>query len=165
MNKKEPRAHRHHHRDRQIEEVVHDPYQARSKPPEPAACPKCGIVFHEGRWQRLPRPAAAHDHVCPACRRTEDHYPAGYVTLSGKFLTIHHEEIMQLVRNEETNENSDHPLQRIMGIEDQQDKIVITTTDVHLARRIGEAVHHAYRGDLDVKYSPDEYLVRVSWER
>jgi hypothetical protein len=80
-------------------------------------------------------------------------------------LTIHHEEIMQLVRNEETNENSDHPLQRIMGIEDQPDKVVITTTDVHLAHRIGEAVHHAYRGDLDVKYSPDEYMVHVSWER
>jgi hypothetical protein len=52
-----------------------------------------------------------------------------------------------------------------MGIEDQPDKIVITTTDVHLARRIGEAVHHAYQGDLDVKYSPDEYMVRVSWSR
>jgi len=40
---------------------------------------------------------------------------------------------------------------------------MITTTDVHLPRRIGEAVHRAYRGDLDVKYSPDEYTVRVNW--
>ena len=52
MTKQEPRAHRRDHRDRQIEEVVHDPYQARVKPPEPAACPKCGIVFHEGIWRR-----------------------------------------------------------------------------------------------------------------
>ena len=144
---------------------MHDPYHARAKPPEPSACPKCGIVFHEGRWQRLPRPAAAHEYLCPACRRMQDHYPAGYATLTGKFLSLHREEIMQLVRHEETQENSDHPLHRIMGIEDQPGEIVITTTDVHLARRIGEAVHHAYQGDLDVKYSPDEYMVRVSWNR
>jgi hypothetical protein len=72
---------------------------------------------------------------------------------------------MRLVRHEETKENSDHPLHRIMGIEDQPDKIVITTTDVHLPRRIGEALHHACRGDLEVKYSPDEYAVRVNWKR
>lgn len=165
MDKKEPRAHRHRHLDRQIEEVVHDPYHARAKPQEPAACPKCGIVFHEGRWQKLPRPAAAHDHVCPACRRTEDHFPAGYVTLTGEFLATHRDELLRLARHEETKENSDHPLHRIMAIEGQPDKILITTTDIHLARRIGEALHHAYRGDLDVKYSPDEYAVRVSWRR
>jgi hypothetical protein len=29
----------------------HDPYKARHKLPEPAACPECGAVFHEGRGQ------------------------------------------------------------------------------------------------------------------
>jgi NMD protein affecting ribosome stability and mRNA decay len=163
MSRKEPRAHRHHHLDRQIEEVVHDPYQARAKPPEPSACPNCGIVFHQGRWQRLPRPTDARDHICPACHRTHDHFPAGYVTLSGEAMTSRREELMRLVRHEETKEKSDHPLHRIMEIEDQPDKIVITTTDVHLPRRIGEAVRRAFRGDLDVKYSPDEYTVRVNW--
>ena len=163
MDKKEPRAHRHHHLDRQIEEVVHDPYQARAKPREPSACPKCGIVFHQGRWQRLSRPAGAHEHLCPACHRTQDRYPAGYLTLSGRIVTANRAELMRLVRHEESKENSDHALHRIMGIEDHPDKIVITTTDVHLPRRIGEAVRRAYRGDLDIKYSPDEYTVRVNW--
>lgn len=43
--------------------------------------------------------------------------------------------------------------------------IAVTTTDVHLARRIGEALHRAYQGQLDIKYSQDEYLVRVNWTR
>jgi hypothetical protein len=33
------------------------------------------------------------------------------------------------------------------------------------ARRIGDAVHAAHSGDLVVKYSPDQYLVRVNWKR
>ena len=55
MDKKEPRARRRYHLDRQIEEVMHDPYHARAKPPEPAACPNCGIVFHEGRCSCVSR--------------------------------------------------------------------------------------------------------------
>ena len=38
-------------------------------------------------------------------------------------------------------------------------------TDVHLAKRIGDAVRSAYHGNLETKYSRDEYLVRVNWTR
>ena len=77
----------------------------------------------------------------------------------------HRDEIEHLVRNEEEHEAADHPLQRIMDITWQNGAITITTTDVHLARRIGEAVHYAYQGRLEIKYSQDEYLVRVNWTR
>jgi hypothetical protein len=159
------RSHERHHLDRTIQETVHDPYQERHKPPEPAACPTCGLVFEHGRWQRLARPAPAKDHLCPACRRIQDAFPAGYVTLSGSFLDEHRTELMQLVRNEETRAGQDHPLERIMQVTQDGPKTLVTTTDVHLARRIGEALHHAYQGDLDINYSQDEYLVRVSWSR
>lgn len=43
--------------------------------------------------------------------------------------------------------------------------MVVTTTDVHLPRRIGEALHHAYAGDLDFHYDKDAYYVRVAWKR
>jgi hypothetical protein len=43
--------------------------------------------------------------------------------------------------------------------------IEIATTDVHLARGIGEALHHAYQGDLDYHYEDKEDLVRVHWKR
>jgi NMD protein affecting ribosome stability and mRNA decay len=165
VREKEPRAHAKGHRDRQVEEVVHDPYMARSKPPEPALCPECGVVYHKGRWQRAPRPVKAHEHLCPACQRIKDHFPAGYVKLSGSFLDAHRDEIRHLVRNEEQREAEDHPLQRIMDITEEGGVTSVTTTDVHLARRIGEALHHAYQGKLDIKYSQDEYLVRVDWTR
>jgi NMD protein affecting ribosome stability and mRNA decay len=165
VREQEPRAHAKWHRDRQIEEVNHDPYLARSKPPEPALCPQCGVVYHRGRWQRAARPEKAHEHLCPACQRIKDGYPAGYVKLSGEFLGTHRDEIRHLFRNEEQREEEDHPLQRIMDIVEKGGVITVTTTDVHLARRIGEALHHAYQGKLDIKYSQDEYLVRVDWTR
>jgi hypothetical protein len=165
MPSKEPRAHGKEHRDRQIEEVGHDPYHARAKPREPAACPQCGLVFHSGRWQRLPRPAAANEHLCPACHRIKDGLPAGIITLEGAFAAERATEILHLVHNEENREASDHPLQRIMAVTREHGKTVITTTDIHLARRIGDAVVHAFHGKLEVKYSPDEYMVRVNWSR
>ena len=42
---------------------------------------------------------------------------------------------------------------------------MITTTDVHLPRNIGEARKQAWKGELEIKFSPDEYLVRVHWKR
>ena len=58
-----------------------------------------------------------------------------------------------------------HPLQRIMQMEEAGGKLIVTTTDVHLARRIGDALHAAFQGELSVKYSPDDFLVRVNWTR
>jgi NMD protein affecting ribosome stability and mRNA decay len=165
MRGNEPRAHDKKHHDRQIEEVRHDPYLALSKPAEPTVCPQCGVVYHGGRWQRLARPAAAHEQLCPACHRIRDNLPAGIITLGGAFAYQHADEILALVRNEEAREANRHPLQRIMAVTRQDEHIVITTTDVHVARRIGDAVAGAFGGTLSLKYSADEYLVRVDWTR
>lgn len=165
MTPENPRGHERHRLDRQIEETVHDPYKERHKPPEPAVCPSCGVVFEHGRWHWKARPSMAQEHLCPACRRTKDQYPAGYVTLEGDFLRERHDELLHLVRNEEKRAKDEHPLERIIDIRQEGDKTVVTTTEVHLARRIGDALHHAYQGNLDIKYSPDEYLVRVYWSR
>jgi len=164
MSTREPRAHGKARRDRQIDEVAHDPYHARSKPPEPAACPQCGLVYHKGRWQRAPRPARADEHLCPACHRINDRAPAGYVTLAGAYVGGHENELLRLVRNEAARQGQDHPLARIMDIERREGTVIVTTTDVHLARRIGDALHAAFHGELTTKYSADEYRVRVNWQ-
>ena len=88
------------HRDRKIHEVVHDSYQARSKPVEPAVCPDCGALFHKGGWKWLPAPAQAHRELCPACHRIRDKFPAGYVALDGEFLREHRDEVLQLLRSQ-----------------------------------------------------------------
>lgn len=41
---------------------------------------------------------------------------------------------------------------------------IITTTGIHLSRGIGEALKHAYQGDLTISYDAENY-VRVSWKR
>jgi hypothetical protein len=52
-----------------------------------------------------------------------------------------------------------------MDIEDEDGAVHVTTTSIHLARRIGEAVQHAYRGELDFHYNDEEKLLRVHWRR
>lgn len=152
-------------RDRLLQDARHDSYKSKVKPAEPSACPQCGAVFHSGRWQWLEKPAGAHEETCPACHRIHDNFPAGYVSLTGTFLASHEDEILQLVRNHETREKAEHPLQRIMGIHKGTAGIEVTTTDLHLARGIGEALHHAWQGELELHYNPDQNLLRVTWVR
>ncbi len=147
------------------DELVHDSYKSKLKLHEPTRCPECGAVYHAGRWQWGPPATGAVEHICPACHRIRDHFPAGYVTLSGEFLAAHRDELLQLARRHEAKEKAEHPMERIMGIEDVQEGVLITTTDTHLARDIGEAVHSAYKGRLEYHYNKEENLLRVHWSR
>ena len=63
----------------------------------------------------------------------------------------------------QAKEKASHPLQRIMDIEKTAHGTMITTTDIHLARGIGDALHHAYRGELEFHYNPEQNLLRVTW--
>jgi NMD protein affecting ribosome stability and mRNA decay len=146
-----------------LQEHVHDAYKLKGKLPEPTVCPQCGAVFHEGRWQWGKPPAGAHQETCPACHRIHDHYPAGFLTLQGEFFLAHRDEIMHLVHNREQHERAEHPLKRIMAIEEKDGTTLVTTTDIHLARGIGEALHHAYQGELKFHYNPEQNLLRVGW--
>lgn len=153
------------YRSKLFQEYVHDSYKSSGKLHEPTLCPQCGAVFHKGRWQWLPKPAAAHSEMCPACHRIHDQFPAGYVRLEGAFLGEHRAELISLVRHVETREKAEHALQRIMNIVDEDGGLLVTTTDIHLAHGIGEAVHHAYQGHLESHYNREENLLRVHWQR
>ncbi len=151
------------HHDAVFKEKVHDAYTIKGKLPEPTACPTCNAVFHNGRWQWISVPADAHQHSCPACQRIHDHYPAGFLTLEGDFFSSHREEIIRLARHVEEKEKNEHPLQRIMAVEEQGNTTLITTTDIHLTRGIADAIHHAYQGHLEFHYNPEENLLRAHW--
>ncbi len=152
-------------REQLLQELVHDSYRSDRKPREPARCPECGACFKKGRWSWEACSGAAHDHLCPACQRIRDRFPAGYVSLAGPFLQQHVDEIRGLVRHCEEDEKARHPLQRIMAIEPADGGLLITTTDVHLARAIAERVHDAYQGTLEFSYNKDDNLLRASWSR
>lgn len=145
--------------------TVTDPYKVTHKPHEPSVCPQCGAVYHAGRWQWSEPPAGAHELLCQACHRINDAYPAGVVTLRGAFVPRHRSEIEQIVRRQETIEKPEHPFNRIMAVTEDDGGLVVTTTDVHLPRRIGEAIEAAFNGELVIDYDEDGYFVRVNWRR
>lgn len=153
-------------KDRILRESRHDTYKADAKLAEPAHCPRCGLIYHKGRWQRLGEPQAdSAEHVCSACHRINDNYPAGELILSGAFVAAHAEELTHLARNTEAAENQEHPLNRIMALERADDAIRITTTDLHLPARIGRAVESAYEGELDIHYDEGGHFTSVKWYR
>ena len=142
-----------------------DPYRMTAKPPEPTICPACRAVFHQGRWRWGARPEDPHEEYCPACQRIRDEFPAGYVMIKGEFIKDHRDEIVALITAKEKRQKAEHPLQRVMAIEDLRDGLQVSTTDSHLARGIGEALYDAYKGDLKLRYSRDENLLRATWRR
>lgn len=151
--------------DRLIQEQRHDTYKLQGKLHEPTVCSGCGAVFHAGRWQWLARPAQAHEGKCPACHRISDDFPAGFIHLTGDFLAGHESEIRHLVDHTAEAESADHPLEQLMAIRPENGGLLLTTTGIHLARRLGEALHHAYQGSLDFHYNEDDMLLRVFWSR
>jgi NMD protein affecting ribosome stability and mRNA decay len=152
-------------RDQLREEREHDSYKLQHKLPEPAVCPECGAFFHAGRWQWGERPSGASEVVCPACHRIRDHFPAGFVHVAGPYFLEHREELTSLIRHHEGKAKADHPLARIIEVEPADDGILVTTTDIHLARDLGEALHHSCQGDLEFHYNEDQKLLRVHWHR
>jgi len=132
---------------------------------DPSVCSRCEATYHEGRWTWASAPADAHRVTCPACERTEKEYPAGLVTVRGQFARDHKDEIVRLVGHIEEREKAEHPLKRILRIDDHGAELLVSTTDPHLARAIGDALYHAYKGELDYRYPDEGELLSVSWSR
>jgi NMD protein affecting ribosome stability and mRNA decay len=152
-------------RDRLVQQKQHDTYKEDRKWPEPTACAECNAVYIEGRWTWHEPSFKANKVLCPACRRIAENYPAGYLELKGSFFKKHQEEMLNLIRNEEKEEKGEHPLERIMDITEEDEQTLITTTGIHIARRIGEAVSRAYKGDLSFTYGDGEKTIRMLWDR
>jgi len=152
-------------RDRIYDDPRHDPYQAKGKYHEPVVCRGCRAVFHHGHWAWGVAPAGAAEAECPACHRIRDKQPAGYVTLAGALTADERDALVRLAHNVEKHERAEHPLHRIIAIEEDADRVLVTTTDTHLPQRIGEAVRHARKGQLEIVYGQDEYAVRVHWRK
>ena len=155
-----------HRRDSIVPEKGLDTYQRLAKLPEPAVCPECEAVFHKGRWTWMDEPPPnAAIVLCPACERCRDSYPAGFLTLSGKFLQERYDSVMSTIENEAAQETGEHPMHRIIDRQREGEDVIITTTDIHLPRRLGEAVRRAFGGELEYRYVDDDQILRASWRR
>jgi len=150
--------------DKLIKEHRHDVYEEK-RGSEPSLCTECGALFVNGRWTWKKTGEYTNKMTCPACRRCADNYPAGYIQIKGEFFEEHRDEILNLLRNVEELEKGEHPLERIMLITNEDDHTLVTTTGVHIARRIGEALSRSYKGDFSFRYGEGEKSIRVYWQR
>ncbi|MEZ0370606.1 MAG: BCAM0308 family protein [Candidatus Sericytochromatia bacterium] len=149
-----------------IEAPSTDPYLISEKLSEPSVCGGCGVVYEKGRFKWLKTaPEQAEEITCPACQRIRDDAAGGLVVLRGDFIEGHPKEILNLIENTANEEKANHPLERLIAVLNLDDRIEVTTTYEHLARRIGEAIQHAYKGELRMHYADDEKLIRVQWQR
>lgn len=143
-----------------------EPYLPKRGLQEGTTCKGCGIIYHNKRWQMetagLPHNA---ETLCPACQRMEDHNPAGVVTLSGPYLASHKEEILNTISQEEAKHRQKNPLGRIMEISDDHGEITVTTTEDKLAQKLGREIYKSQRGELHYKWSHEQRMVRVEWNR
>ncbi|HEY5666392.1 MAG TPA: BCAM0308 family protein [Gammaproteobacteria bacterium] len=149
-----------------MRELEHDPYRAGEKLSESVRCPDCGVQYHDGRWV-WPKTEAPELKVqpCPACRRIADGYPAGELVLTGSFLSENREQVLATATHFEGSQRDEHPLNRIIAIEDRDSEIVVTTTDVHLPHGIAHALKDAWGGEMKTHYDEEGYFTRVHWER
>ncbi len=151
--------------DRLIKQKNNDVYFEKLKITEPTLCQECGALYIKGRWTWEKSDRKAHESTCPACKRIADNYPAGTIELSGTFFNEHKTEILNLVTNIEDQEKKAHALERIMHTKSTGGRTIITTTGVHLARRIGEAISRSYKGNYSFQYLDAEKGIRVQWDR
>ena len=149
-----------------MEGMGNDAYRPSAKPKGPVHCSGCGAVFRKGRWSWGAAPAGALKLRCPACRRIDERLPAGIVSLAGAFFTKHRKEVLARVKQCEAQEKAEHPLERIMAItEAGADGAQVTTTSVHLARLVGHALEHAFKGELTRTYDREDNRMRIRWRR
>ena len=130
---------------------------------EPTLCPSCGAVFYDGRWRWGIAPERLHEETCPACRRIQTHHPAAELVLGGPFVADRGAEITALMQETEARVKAGLPLARLIGIERHAEGLLLTTTSMHLARDLAQALHHAFRGEVRYLYNPERKFLRVLW--
>jgi NMD protein affecting ribosome stability and mRNA decay len=149
--------------------VERDMYLPRLDPKGVIQCSGCGAFHHRRHWT-LTLPAGVSSQVqkhlvlCPACRKIQDSYPEGELTLRG-IEAGNREEIARILRNEESRAREKNPLERIMRMDAANGGWRIETTTEKLAQRLGRSIKKARGGKLAYKWGHNNKFVRVSWQK
>ena len=149
-----------------------DPYLP-TEGQEAAVCTQCHALYQGKRWffdhqmhERLAGTEKAREVVCPTCRKINNHYPEGILTLSGEFFAQHKEEIVKLLEKEASRVGARSVMDRIIRMAPEgDDKLVVETTTDKLVQHLGRAVYKAYKGDLNFRWGEMDRFVRVYWSR
>jgi len=153
-------------------QAIHDTYLNKSQPKDRSYCKKCHAIYHNKRWyfdpqevEFLASQSKEKSIVCPACQKIADRFASGIVTVRGSFYKEHKEEIVNLIRNEETRAKGLNPLARIIEMNPNGEQLEILTTHEKLAQRIGNRLHKSFQGKVNYSWVPQDKMARVSWSR
>ncbi|MBW1916434.1 MAG: ATPase [Deltaproteobacteria bacterium] len=152
---------------------VDDPYLPWGGRHEMAICTSCKAIYQNKRWffdeelyRRHINRETTNRVICPACKKIQDHYFEGVLTLQGDFFNQHREEIITLLNREAERVSAKSPADRIIQmVEEDKERLIVETTTEKLAQRLGRAVYRAYKGELDFRWSHMNKFVRVYWSR
>jgi len=146
---------------------VDSPSRRSDKYPSDTKCPKCGLLFHEGVWKRASTAGKQEVRwkLCPACLQARNRRVGGTVMLAGSFIAQHREELLNRIRNVETNTSEERPLERVISIKENKDFIIISATTEHLVARIAKSIHRDFGGSLELRYAPEDKFATARWHR
>jgi len=148
-----------------------DPYATDEALPGVQICRECHAVYQNRSWtldELAYQQALQQEHhltTCTACLKVDQHYAEGVVTLEGDYLWQHEKLIRNLIHNEEQRALGKNPLERVLRLEREGDRLVIETTAIKLAEHIGRALHKAHRGELHFSWEGDPAVCRILWQR
>ena len=150
-----------------------DPYLPKGASKKITVCEGCHAVYKKKRWYADPHLYIAAVKIsdtavaiCPACLKIRDNFPGGIVTLTGDYVLLHKQELLNLIKNEEARARGFNPLERVMSVKETgYGGMVISTTNEKMAQRIGRAIRKAFSGKVTYQWSHDNKLARVDWAR
>jgi NMD protein affecting ribosome stability and mRNA decay len=159
-------------RPRNDVEDFDDPYRPDEHGETGMVCSRCGAIYFNQHWSldeakrtQIQLSTAVREVICPGCKKISEGYPEGIVTLRGDYWPQHENEILNLIRNEERRAVSDNPLERIIDIRHEGEELILETTNERLAQRIGQRIDKAHNGHVEYKWSGNDHLLRVYWQR
>ena len=118
-------------------------------------CRKCYAVHNGKKW--VPNTGLAQvagDSVeyvlCEACKRKRDKIVYGIVYLEGSVLQDRRDEILKMIKKEEEIEIKHNHLSRILSIEQNKNKMTITTINQWMALQLGKQFKKTFKGKLEI---------------
>lgn len=148
-------------------------HASRKHKKEPLICEECDAFYMKGHWSLDEtvllnnglKKSEIERTLCPACIQIKSGEPSGFVFIDGNFFVEHKDEIENLLENENEKAAVTNPLARIMEWKRGRKKLVVTTTNEHLAKHLGRSLNKAYGGDVRYDFSHENKLARVYWHR
>ncbi len=136
-----------------------DPYMDAHKKEGVSVCTTCRAVHERGKWRWTDAPKDSQPMVCPACRRVEDHCPAHLLRIDGVPQEQQHE-LVAMIHHAADEEARLHPIERLMWLREDKERIEVALTGAHIARRLRAAIARSWRGSFASKLGVEHTELR-----